>query len=182
MFHYTLDSLVAGALYTGLLTIAAITDFRAHRIPNRVVAPLAAAGVAFAIMSRSVDDGVRFAVAGAAVGLFVWLPFYLLRWIGAGDVKLMTAVGAWLGMDGVLRASLAGAVAAGALALALLVWRRTSKDAAATMILLVNTVRKKPASLLVPRQSVVAASDRVMPYGVALVVGALAAGWFNSSF
>jgi prepilin peptidase CpaA len=182
MVQHTLGSLVAGAIYTALLAIAAIADFRAHRIPNRVVAPLAAAGLAYAMMSHSAVTGLEFATAGATVGLLIWLPFHLLRWIGAGDVKLMSAVGLWLGVSGVVRASLAGAVAAGALALAMLTWRRSSKDAAADMILLVNTIRKKPASLLVPRQSVVAANERVMSYGVALVIGALAAGWFNSSF
>jgi prepilin peptidase CpaA len=182
MVQHTLGAFVAGAIYTALLAIAAIADFRVHRIPNRVVAPLAAGGLAYAVMSRSMAAGVGFAAAGAVVGLLVWLPFHLLRWIGAGDVKLMAAVGAWLGAGGALRASLAGAVAAGALALAMLLWRRSSKDAAANMILLVNTIRKRPAGLLVPRQSIVAANERVMPYGVALVIGALAAGWFNSSF
>lgn len=182
MAQYTLGALVAGAIYTVLLAIAAVADFRVRRIPNRVIAPLAAGGLAYAMMSRSAGDGLAFAAVGAAVGLIVWLPFHLMRWIGAGDVKLMAAVGAWLGVRGVLRASLAGAIAAGALALAMLVWRRSSKDASANMVLLVNTIRKKPASLLVPRQSIVAANERVMPYGVALVIGALAAGWFNSSF
>jgi prepilin peptidase CpaA len=44
-------------------------------------------------------------VAGLVVGLATFLPFYLLRGFGAGDVKAMAAVGAFLGPKGVLLAA-----------------------------------------------------------------------------
>ena len=64
----------------------------------------------------------------------------------------------------------------------MLLWRRSSRDATSRMVLLVNTIRKKPAGMLVSRSALVAADERAMPYGVALVVGALAAGWLSSTF
>jgi prepilin peptidase CpaA len=46
----------------------------------------------------------------------VFLPFFLLKWIGGGDVKLMAAIGAWLGPVSALWVAAFGALAGGPLA------------------------------------------------------------------
>jgi prepilin peptidase CpaA len=111
-------------------------------------------------------------------GFLVWLPFYVLGWIGAGDVKLAAACGAWLGMHGVLRASAVAAMVGGVLALAMLVYRRSPRLAAADVILLIHTIRSKPSSVRIRADGPQTAQPvHLMPYGVALVIGALAVGW-----
>ena len=75
---------------------AAWLDLRTHRIPNR----LTVAGFAFGIGIRTVLMGWRGtlnSVEGAALALAVLLPLVLLGGLGAGDWKLMGAVGALLG-------------------------------------------------------------------------------------
>jgi prepilin peptidase CpaA len=169
--------MVAGAVFTALLTAIAVSDFRSRRIPNRLVLMLTAGGIAFSMSSLPTVYGLGFAVGGLLAGFLVWLPFHVLRWIGAGDVKLAAACGAWLGLHGVLRASLVTAIVGGALALCMLLWQRGPNHIAADMILLVNTGRRKPTSLRVRPNVSTVPTAQLMPYGVALAIGALFVAW-----
>jgi len=80
----------------GLLLWAVWSDTRAHRIPNWLVITLLSAGL---IVQTSVNGtpGILSWLGGAAVGTAAFLPFYMGRGMGAGDVKLMGAVGSTLG-------------------------------------------------------------------------------------
>lgn len=87
------------ALQAGLLAVvltAGISDILTRRIPNWIVLAGLLAGFAgnFALY-RFV--GLRTALLGMGLALLVYLPFHLLRGMGAGDVKLMAAVGAIAG-------------------------------------------------------------------------------------
>lgn len=83
----------------GLLTtvaLAAWTDWNAWRIPNKLLAASLASALmlaAFAPFSIGIGD----ALLGGLIGLIAFLPVYLLRGMGAGDVKLMAVVGVWTG-------------------------------------------------------------------------------------
>ena len=102
----------------GILIVAANIDIRSGRIPNWLVF----AGVIYAVSYNSLlpeyvrDNGLVFALGGLAVGLTAFLPAYLFRILGAGDVKLMAMVGAFLGTRATLGAVLAVFVAGGVLA------------------------------------------------------------------
>jgi prepilin peptidase CpaA len=75
----------------GLLTTAAVSDVRTGRIPNWLVFSGALYALAYnALYPR--DMGILFALGGLSVGLVALLPGYLLRVLGAGDVKLMAMV------------------------------------------------------------------------------------------
>jgi prepilin peptidase CpaA len=128
--------------------------------------------------------GLGFAVGGLATGLALWLPAYARRWIGAGDVTLAGACGAWLGMRGIVRASLAGAIVGVTLALAMMVWQQTPKRWAADTILLVSSIRRSRAASVrwraeSPAAIAPPAARQVMPYGVAIVIGVLAVAWWH---
>jgi prepilin peptidase CpaA len=95
---------------------ASVTDVRSRRIPNELT--LGAAGAAFAY--HAMIGG--WAAAGSAglgwlVGMALFLPFFLLRGMGGGDVKLLAAVGAWLGPRDVVYVGLYTMMAGGVLAL-----------------------------------------------------------------
>lgn len=97
-----------------LLTLAAWQDFRSHRIPNL----LTGVGVVLGMGYQAFLGGGGWvnSLGGAAIGFVVLMPFYLLRAMGAGDVKLMAMVGAWLGPVDVLGAALGTFLAGGAMA------------------------------------------------------------------
>lgn len=105
------------ALLAGAGTGAAI-DIRTRRIPNAVTVGTAALGVTLAATGAS---GVSPAssMIGFLLGLLLMLPGHALGATGAGDVKLMAAVGAVLGVGRIVQAFLFTAIAGGVLALAI---------------------------------------------------------------
>ena len=104
---------VAALVFVGL---AAAIDVRTRRIPNLVTLGGAAVAVAFHTLTAGVG-GLGHSSAGWAVGVGLFLPMFLLRGMGAGDVKLLGAVGAWLGPTGALWSGFLSVMAGGILAL-----------------------------------------------------------------
>lgn len=104
------------ALLLALVFAAMLFDIRSHRIPNWLVLTGLSVGVGFHTFI-SYGWGASFALKGAAVGFGLFLPLYTLRVMGAGDVKLMAMVGAFLGPASALGAVLTTLVAGGVLAI-----------------------------------------------------------------
>ena len=102
---------------------ATVIDVRTRRIPNLLTAAMAATGIGMAATGAS---GVSLAAAalGIVVGFALMLPGHALGATGAGDVKLMAAVGAIVGPVIVLKAFLFTGVAGGVLAILVAVRRR----------------------------------------------------------
>lgn len=82
------------ALYPALLG-ASVIDWRSHQIPNSLVLFVAASGLIYQMLAYGAL-GIGQSVLGMLLGLAALLPFYLMKGMAAGDVKLMAAVGAWL--------------------------------------------------------------------------------------
>lgn len=162
---------LAGVAFTAILVVAAIGDLRTRRIPNRLVAVLAVLGIVFSSAQAPVIAGVLRGSEGLLVGLGCWLPFYLLGWLGAGDVKFYAAAGAWLGPARALEGAMIGALAGAVLALIWMMKSRGVRNAVLTLGLAAGT-----PGLLAPQEGE-SARRSTMPYGVALTIGALWAGW-----
>jgi prepilin peptidase CpaA len=97
------------------LAIAVVTDVRSGRIPNWLTGAIVGAGFGLAVGGGSVSP--LQAAFGLGAGLLLMLPGHLFGGTGAGDVKLMAAVGSIVGPQLVLRAFLYSAVAGGVLAI-----------------------------------------------------------------
>jgi prepilin peptidase CpaA len=163
---------LAGAAFTLLLVIACVSDVRTRRIPNSLVATLAAGGVVYALATMSPIAAVWHAGAGTVIGLALWLPFWAAQVLGAGDVKLVGAAGAWLGAVGVVEASLVGALVGGGIALWSLA-RHGGLVAGATRFgtwMFVTRATRQIAPELTPH-------EHRIPYGLAIAAGAAAAAW-----
>ncbi len=173
-----LPALVLGAL----LALALWHDLRSRRIPHLVVLLGALAGLALnALLAPGAGLlrapfgglGAPAALAGLGVGLAALLPMYLLRAMGAGDVKLMAMVGAFLGPRAALDATLWTLLAGGALALAAALWSGRlpallSNTYHMLMHLLLRTLARAGGGIDAPA----AASGR-LPYAVAIACGTL---------
>jgi prepilin peptidase CpaA len=82
-----------------LLVGAAIYDVRYRRIPNWLTVAGVMVGLLINFLIGPPEGGLIFALKGLAAGFFIYLFFYAVRAMGAGDVKLMAAVGALAGME-----------------------------------------------------------------------------------
>jgi len=103
---------IGGMVCAGL---AAAADLRWGRIPNR----LSYTAMVCGLLLRAVLGGWRDSLEGLAAGLIgggVFLLFFLVKGMGAGDVKLMTAVGIWAGLKQLPAILIATALAGGVLA------------------------------------------------------------------
>ncbi len=114
-------SLFYVAAVAAFVTAAAISDLRTRRLPNWLTVPAFAAGVLMHTVVNGVS-GLGFALLGFATGFGILLVLWLIGGGGGGDVKLMGALGAWLGVSLTLGvfivSSVVAAVATAALLLA----------------------------------------------------------------
>lgn len=165
---------LAGVVFTTILVAAAIGDLRTRRIPNRLVAVLAVCGFVFSVAQYPMLSGVTRAGGGLMVGLLCWLPFYALGWLGAGDVKLYAAAGAWLGPMRALDGALVGALSGAVLSVIWMMKAHGVQESVRTLGMAAGTPQ-----LLAPGSNATAKRSP-MPYGIAIAAGAVCAGWLPS--
>ena len=99
-----------------IASLACVTDLRTRRIPNVLTFGAALAGLLYQFVSGGID-GLGHAALGWLVGAVIFILPFALGGLGGGDVKLLAALGAWLGPADVLWLSLYTGVAGGVMAL-----------------------------------------------------------------
>ena len=163
-----------------LVVLACGWDLVYQRIPN--VLTLGAGGCALALAAGTGDPrALGTAMCGAAVGGLAFLPLYSLGAMGAGDVKLMAASGAFLGPWGALLASVLALVAGAFMATLVVVLRVLEPEFPAD-------IAKRSASdsglsaLWRGAAAVSIARKERFPYAAAIAAGVLAALWIDGSF
>ncbi len=172
VFSGSLFRLFSGGVFSVLLVIACVTDVRWRRIPNVLVLTLALTGFAFSVWIDPWLVGLGRAMGGLSLGFGIWIVFYVIGAIGAGDVKLFAAAGAWLGPAATWRAALVGAAVGGALAIAMLLRERRARQGLENVMTSITT-RSLAGLAAAPGTS----NSRQLPYGVALACGALVVAW-----
>ena len=162
-----------------LLVASAVKDIRFNKIPNLFTYP----SMAVALIYHSVIhgfDGLVFSAGGLALGIGIFMVPYLLGGMGAGDVKLMGAVGAILGPKGVFIASLLTALMGGIYVLIILF---ANRDFAKGFIRR-HAITLKTFFLTRQFMPIPAPKDEKQPklrYGVAIAMGTLLYVFFESS-
>ena len=103
-------------LLLSILSISAIIDFRTQKIPNLITIPALIIALLYHFFTNGID-GLIFSLLGLATGIGLLIIPYMLGGMGAGDAKLMGAVGAVLGSKSVFVAFLLTALVGGIYAL-----------------------------------------------------------------
>ncbi len=153
-----------------LLLAAVWTDLASRRIPNQLVYAGVAGGLACQAVLPS-GEGVWVGLQGMGLGLLFFLPLYALRAMGAGDVKLMAMVGAFLGSQHVVGAVLATLVAGGVMAVVMTIRHRAFRRLIDNLRLMLTGSMVRMASGRLPVPEPPAASVGKLPYAVAIAVG-----------
>jgi prepilin peptidase CpaA len=103
-----------------VLLTAVVTDLRSYRIPNWLTVPAMACGLLIHTLLNG-QSGLIMSLEGLGLGLGLFLVFYVMGGMGAGDVKLMAAVGSILGPEGVLAAAVVTGLLGGVYAVATMI-------------------------------------------------------------
>ena len=150
-----------------ILTIAAAIDLQYRRIPNALTLPAIICGLIYHSYLSGLD-GFLFSSGGTLLGLGLLLLFYILGMMGAGDVKLMSAVGSILGPAGVFKAFLFTAIAGGIYAVIVLARDGQLIGFLRRMVMSLKLSIMTRVPTLLPNEN---KKSPVLCYGIAIAIG-----------
>lgn len=162
--------------WLGLGTVvvaAAVFDVRTRRVPNALTLTATVAGMICSTVGAG-WSGLATSASGFVVGLALFMPFFVLGGMGGGDVKLLAAVGAWLGPIGVFWAACWSAIAGGVAAVLISLWTGYLGTALRNLTAAVavwRTVGPSP----IPDLTLASGRGPRLAYAVPIAVGALLA-------
>ena len=169
--------LTADIVLIAVVAIAVVLDVRTRRIPNW----LTVSAFALALLLRlpmglgAVLDGL----GAAAIALAICIPVFALGGFGGGDVKLLTAVGAFLGIERLWGALLVTLLVGGLFALIAVIRRRRGGETIANMYMIFRSLRTKGAytgwkgSEGDAPLTIRSAGAIAQPYAIAIAIGAI---------
>src|SRR5690349_12616599 len=108
----------------GVTGVAALTDLYSRRIPNFLVVAGFIAGLAFNIWFAG-WIGLAQSLMGFGLAILIYVPLFVLRAMGGGDVKLMAAAGALVGPRDWFTLFILASIAGGVIAMGMLLARNT---------------------------------------------------------
>lgn len=173
--HYwqiTFGVLVPGTLYASWI------DYAERRVPNWLNATLGllgllVQGLAFGWYTSGVG-GLGWGLLGLVVGFGVLIVPWLMHGMGAGDVKLMAAIGCWLGPWLTLVSFAVGAIIGGAVAVVMIYTSGRTVHALANMQTILTKLRRLDTAFgEYGGARTFGATSQLLPYGVPLTAGTL---------
>jgi prepilin peptidase CpaA len=157
----------------GLTGIAAITDARSRRIPNVLVVAGFVVGLVLNIW-LSGWHGLQQSLLGFGLAILVYVPLFILRAMGGGDVKLMAAAGAIVGPRDWFTLFILASLAGGAIALGMLMSRSAFGSAFENVMHIFKELLHFRAPYKTNAALDVASPKAItMPHGIAIAAGAV---------
>ena len=154
-----------------VLLVAAVYDVRFRRIPNWISVTGVAIGLALNAFLFGLP-GVWLSLGGLGLGFGVYFLLYLIRAMGAGDVKLMTAVGAMVGWQDWFGIFLVTAILGGVMALILAASHgRIQKTLWNVGFILSEMKSGRPAYIAKEELDVRSPKSMGLPHGAVIAVG-----------
>jgi prepilin peptidase CpaA len=161
-------------LLSATLVVAAVIDGWKLKVPNWITLPMIVAGWVYSTIAFG-WTGLAWSLAGTFVGLGLLLPAYAIGGMGAGDVKLLAGVGAWVWATTTFYAFCVSAIAGGLIAVGMVLYRRAWRRHQEQFYAILNEI------LVVRDPNVLAAtaaqrksSMLLLPYGIPLAIGTIA--------
>jgi prepilin peptidase CpaA len=162
------------ALLLAVVLGAAVFDVRYRRIPNWLSLSGIVCGLALNAFLYEGWPGLRHSLTGLAVGFGVYFGLYALHAMGAGDAKLMAAVGAILGWQNWFGTFLVTAVVGGAMALILVAMRGRVKKTLWNVSFILSEMKSgRPAYVAKEELDVRSPKALGLPHGAVIAVGTI---------
>jgi prepilin peptidase CpaA len=163
-------------LVTIVLVLAAVIDGFELKVPNWVTFPFILGGWLYSTLAFGFE-GLGWSLLGTLIGLALLLPAYAIGGMGAGDVKLLAGVGAWVYGTHTVYAFAASALVGAVLAIGMVLVRRAWKKHAAQFMVILNEI----LVIRNPEQLAAIAAQRkptmlLLPYGIPIAIGTI--GYF----
>lgn len=167
-------------LVSVVLVVAAWIDGAQLKVPNWITFPLIISGWIYASIMYPMMDmgpwyyGLMWSLAGTAVGLALLLPAYAIGGMGAGDVKLLAGVGAWVFVETTVWAFGVSAVVGALMAVAMVLYRKSWKKHYDQFFAIANEI----TTIRDPEKLAAIAKERkpsmlLLPYGIPIAVGTI---------
>jgi prepilin peptidase CpaA len=154
-----------------------VSDIRTRRIPNALTFGAAGVALGFSFVQYG-TAGLAWSAAGWLTAVALFFPFFLLRGMGGGDVKLLGALGAWVGLVNSFYLACFTALAGGVIALLVMASRRYLVQAFRNLWLLLifwRTVGVRPFGEL----TLTGSQGPKLAYAIPIAVGALTTLWLR---
>lgn len=163
-------------LVSVVLILAAVIDGYELKVPNWVTFPFVLSGWAYSAIAFG-WEGLGWSLLGTLVGLALLLPLYAIGGMGAGDVKLLAGVGAWVYGTHTAYAFAWSAIVGAVLAIGMVLFRRAWKRHATQFWMILNEI----LVIRNPEQLAAIAAERkptmlLLPYGIPIAIGTI--GYF----
>lgn len=166
-------------IVTTFLVVAAIIDGVKLKVPNWLTFSMIISGwiysasVALAT-GESVWMGLGWSLLGMIVGLLLLLPAYAIGGMGAGDVKLMAGLGAWMHVTHTFYAFCVTAVVGAVLAIAMVVTRRAwQKHLSQFWMIATEILAIRDPNALSQMATDRKSSMLLLPYGIPIALGSI---------
>ncbi|CAH0441793.1 A24 family peptidase [Ralstonia pseudosolanacearum] len=160
-----------------LIAIAAASDVRARRIPNWLVGSGLVAALIGQCLAQGLAAGGMAWLGGTAVGMGMCIGIYVLGGMGAGDVKLMGAIGAFMGPFGAFHVAFVSFLAGGVLALVMVLLRREGQRSLAGVSTLLLSLPFGGKAMPSQQPGEKRGGTIQLPYAVAFAAGTLLVKW-----
>ena len=155
--------------------VAVVFDVRTRRIPNWLTFGASAAALAYAMFDAGLP-GVGIAAAGWIAGAALFFPFFALGGMGAGDVKLLAALAAWLGPSESVWLAIFAAMAGGVLGVFVALARGYLRTAISNLWLMLMHWRTQGLGP-VPGLTLRDTSSPRLAYAIPITIGVLCTLW-----
>jgi prepilin peptidase CpaA len=162
---------------SAVLIVAAIIDGRQLRVPNWLTYPFALSGLVASLLPGGL--GFWSSLGGLALGLALLLPLYAVGGMGAGDVKLLAGVGAWIGSTLIVYAFIATAIVGAVIAIE----RMITSGRLALHLQRMGQITREWITIRNPSTLAALAAERkpsmtLLPYAIPMAIGTI--GFFAS--
>lgn len=165
------------------LIVAAVIDGLQLKVPNWITFPMIVSGWVYSTTYSAYPgwEGLGYSLVGTIVGLALLMPAYAIGGMGAGDVKLLAGVGAWVWGTNTLYAFVVTTLIGGVIAIGMVLWKRAwtkHKNQFWSILSEIATIKD-------PEQLAEIAAERkprmfLLPYGIPIAIGTISYfAWFG---